>query len=288
MPEFNAKLARAKRPIPIWCDALQRDTQHLEADEFGAYLSILMAMWGREKCDFPDDDRKLARVSRVSRRLWTARIWPSLSEFFTIENGAITQKRLQKEAAYTERQVTHQSNRKTGKKHGKPLKTNNVTKSGDISVDTSGDNPTQLPNYPTERIEANASLSSGDDLPKPVDEISLAVNEYNEAAKASGWPCIRILSKARRSALAARLNECDGIDGWRVALEKAQASNHCCGNNERGWTANFDFLSRQSSFAKLMEGNYDNRSNNTPNTDATLDAISIAGRMRRTSEASFS
>ena len=26
------------------------------------------------------------------------------------------------------------------------------------------------------------------------------------------------------------------------------------GQNDRGWTANFDFLTRQSSFAKLMEG----------------------------------
>jgi hypothetical protein len=93
------------------------------------------------------------------------------------------------------------------------------------------------------------------------DEIHLAADAYNEAADQSNWPKVTIpLSKARTSALQARLRECDGLEGWKVALEKTQASRHCCGGNERGWTANFDFLTKQSSFAKLMEGNYDNRS----------------------------
>ena len=114
--------------------------------------------------------------------------------------------------------------------------------------------------------EAYASLSSGDDAPadaptkpKPFDEIARAVTAYNATAEASGWPTVRILSKARRSALAARLREAGGLAGWEAALSKAQASPHCCGENARGWTANFDFLTRQSSFAKLMEGNYDPR-----------------------------
>jgi uncharacterized protein YdaU (DUF1376 family) len=112
--------------------------------------------------------------------------------------------------------------------------------------------------------EANASLSpDGDEpfFPKPLDDVAEAVAAYNAAASQSGWPEVRILSKSRRSALAARLRECGGLEGWACALAKAQASAHCCGQNDRGWVASFDFLTRQSSFAKLMEGNYDNRTN---------------------------
>lgn len=108
--------------------------------------------------------------------------------------------------------------------------------------------------------EPIGSLSSQvDDMPKSQPELSQAVEAYNLAASESGWPKVQVLSRARRSALAARLRECGGIAGWAAALAKAQASEHCCGQNDRGWTANFDFLTRQSSFAKLMEGNYDNR-----------------------------
>lgn len=102
---FNAKTARAKRPCPIWVDAFQRDTQHLQADEVGAYFLILMAMWTRESCDFPDDDARLARVSRVSTRLWKSRISPVIRDFFDVHGGMVFSKRLMREAAHVEREV---------------------------------------------------------------------------------------------------------------------------------------------------------------------------------------
>lgn len=110
---------------------------------------------------------------------------------------------------------------------------------------------------PSERREANASLSSGDD--DKHDEVREALAMFNAMAAECCWPQVRILSPARRSALSARLRECGGIAGWADALAKARASPHCNGQNDRGWVANFDFLTRQSSFAKLMEGNYDDR-----------------------------
>lgn len=112
--------------------------------------------------------------------------------------------------------------------------------------------------------DTNVSLSSADDA-RPLDEISEAVKSYNAAARQSGWPQVKVLSKARRSAIAARLRDCGGLEGWAVALAKAQSSNHCCGQNDRGWVASFDFMTRQSSFNKLMEGNYDNRPGSSPN-----------------------
>lgn len=151
--------------------------------------------------------------------------------------------------------------------------------------------PTQChpnPIEPQEEPEPYGSLSSGDDLNSEPDEIQIAVDQFNAAAEESGWPTIRILSKSRRSALAARLRECGGLEGWAVALAKAQASPHCCGQNDRGWVANFDFITRQSSFVKLMEGNYDNRNrNNRPQQrgpsgygSGTVDAFAEVARRR--------
>lgn len=149
MSNFNAQRARAKRPCPLWVDAFQRDTQHLEADEVGAYMLILMAMWTRETCDFPHDETRLARVSRVSTRLWKSRIGPVLMPFFVVDDGAVFSKRLRQEATYTERQVTQQSDRKSGEKSDKPLKNNEPASSTDNATDEPRNHPTQLPNNPT-------------------------------------------------------------------------------------------------------------------------------------------
>lgn len=149
MTAFNAKAARAKRPCPIWVDAFQRDTQHLEADEIGVYFLILMAMWTRESCDFPDDDNRLARIGRVSSRLWKSRIGPVIREFLTAGNGVVYSKRLRQEASYVERQVQQQSDRKTGEKSAKSLEDNNQTSSADMSADQSDEPSFLQPNNPT-------------------------------------------------------------------------------------------------------------------------------------------
>jgi uncharacterized protein YdaU (DUF1376 family) len=173
--DFNAQSARAKRPCPLWVDAFQRDTQHLQADEVGAYMLILMAMWTRESCDFPDDDSRLARISRVSTRLWKSRIGPVLREFFKAENGALFSKRLREEATYVERVVTEQSNRKKGKKTSKPLENNDQEQSADTSMDTPTEYPTQQPNNPREEDKSSSTQEAADYLifleahPKPVE-----------------------------------------------------------------------------------------------------------------------
>jgi uncharacterized protein YdaU (DUF1376 family) len=136
---------------------------------------------------------------------------------------------------------------------------------------------------PEVREEAKASLSPAG-YPKPFDEIALAVSAYNEAAEAAGWPKVQVLSSSRRSALRARLKEAGGVTGWEQALARARASPHLCGQNDRGWRANFDFLTRQSSFAKLMEGNYDPAPRNllgksNPNANPASRAIHDALRM---------
>ncbi len=123
MAEFDPRRARAKRPVPMWADAFLRDTQHLQADEIGAYHLILYAMWKRPTCDFPDDDRRLAAAGRVSLRLWKSRIGPEIRAFLIAEDGVLYSERLRKEAAYTERQVLLQHTRKTGgRRPRKPLR----------------------------------------------------------------------------------------------------------------------------------------------------------------------
>lgn len=200
MSDFNAQCARAKRPCPLWVDAFQRDTQHLEADEVGAYILIIMAMWTRESCDFPDSDARLSRVSRVSIRLWRSRIGPVIREFLTAENGVVISQRLRREATYVERQVTQQSNRKCGEKSRKPLETNKPDTTTDTTTDEPRWYPSQQPNNPTE--EDKSSSSKAADFyqrylkahPNPVE--SKDGEEMFDALVASGEDPTRIIAAA--------------------------------------------------------------------------------------------
>lgn len=150
MTGFNAAAARAKRPFPLWVDAFLRDTQHLEADEVGAYMLILMVMWSRDSCDYPDDDARLARACRVSLRLWKTRVGPVIRPFFRAAGGMLVSKRLREEATYVERQCKAQSDRKSGQKSSKSLKDNNRDQTADgtrvVSADHTREHPSQQPN----------------------------------------------------------------------------------------------------------------------------------------------
>ena len=276
--------------MPMYWDAYLADTTHLTTEEHGAYMLLLAAMW-RRNGSIPEDDGDIARILGMTKGKW-AKTKARLAGFLIFENGEISQKKLQKLWKNTQEKID--KNRANGAKGGRPAssKNNDLAKAnGSISDNPIKTIPEPEPD-PEVREDTNVSLSAEPTLPDlaHVDDIAEAVAEYNRTASQAGWPTLRILSKARRAALAARLREADGIEGWRIALAKASASPHCCGQNDRGWVASFDFLTKQSSFAKLMEGNYDDRAparkdhRATSRTDALRDQLHVAGTMRRTSQ----
>jgi hypothetical protein len=114
-----------------------------------------------------------------------------------------------------------------------------------------------------ERASAPPPPSDDDLLPVAFDQtdIGQAVRAFNAVAERIGLPRVQKITDARRKALRKRLVDVGGLDGWAAALTKLEASAFCRGVNDRGWVADFDFLMRESSFVKLMEGKYDDRTN---------------------------
>lgn len=72
------------------------DTQHLTAEQHGAYLLMLMSMWRTKDGTLPNDAKVLAKVAHTTPSRW-AKISPTLMQFFTEEGGRLFQKRLAKE-----------------------------------------------------------------------------------------------------------------------------------------------------------------------------------------------
>jgi hypothetical protein len=98
------------------------------------------------------------------------------------------------------------------------------------------------------------------DPPASLDRICLeALNRWNATAAETGLPQAQRLTDQRRKAMRARLEECGGLDGWDTAMGKIRESRFLCGQNDKGWSADLDFVLQAKSFTKLMEGAYDNR-----------------------------
>ena len=72
------------------------------------------------------------------------------------------------------------------------------------------------------------------------------------------------LSDARKKAIKARLKTYT-VDDFQLMFEKAEASSFLKGANDRNWSATFDWMLKDANMAKILDGNYDNRSGSKPN-----------------------
>lgn len=70
----------------------------------------------------------------------------------------------------------------------------------------------------------------------------------------------------RREFVRARIRE-HGLDAVYEMITKASKSDFLNGKSRSGWVADFTWLFRPSNFQKVLEGNYDNRTNNYNETN---------------------
>lgn len=83
--------------MPLFIGDYLASTQHLDTREHGAYLLLLMACW-RNDGSLPDDNKRLAAIVKATPREWNG-LRATLAEFFTIDGGVWSQKRLSGELA---------------------------------------------------------------------------------------------------------------------------------------------------------------------------------------------
>ena len=78
---------------------------------------------------------------------------------------------------------------------------------------------------------------------------------YNETCVS--FPKIKSLSEARKKAINARYKTYS-LDDFKTIFEKVEKSDFLKGKNNRNWSANFDWIIKDSNMAKILDGNYDN------------------------------
>lgn len=81
---------------------------------------------------------------------------------------------------------------------------------------------------------------------------------YNEIC--ISFPRCTTLSDNRKKSIKARLKTYS-VDDFKNLFTLAEQSDFLKGKNERNWNANFDWLIKDSNFAKVLDGNYNNKTN---------------------------
>lgn len=83
---------------------------------------------------------------------------------------------------------------------------------------------------------------------------------FNQVVAGTNIPSIKIIDDERKAMLNARCSQW-GKEAVIRVVHLAVLSDFLCGNNEKGFTASFDWLFRPRNFKKTLEGTYNNRQN---------------------------
>jgi len=118
--------------------------------------------------------------------------------------------------------------------------------------------PACSPPTPLEEKRREEKRKEGNNSP-PSAFIKDVFDAWNTMAESVGIPKCLIVSDSRRRALQVRQRDKFFIENWNVAMDKVLKSTFCKGDNDRGWTATFDWFIKPENFTKIVEGKYDNR-----------------------------
>lgn len=140
-------------------------------------------------------------------------------------------------------------------------------KEKEIEKDNENDNDVS---YPVSYNDSyNDSFNESFTPPPKIDRVDYQriVDMFNSICVS--FPSVRSLSDARRKAIKARLNTYS-LEQFKAMFEIAEASPFLKGQGNRNWRANFDWLIKDSNFAKVLDGNYSDKK-----TGATYGATGI-------------
>lgn len=208
--------------MPLFCGDYLADTMHLNLEQHGAYLKLLMVTWRNSGKPLADDDATLSRVLGVTVPRWREKIRPAIIGFFEISNGKLLSKRLEKEWNFVALRV--EKKRENGKHGGRPkaLETKETGKAiGSVSVNLNDNlNESTQPQPLTHKKET-----------LPIVPLSKATrSEKDAAAKAADddfaefwdfYPRRTVRSTAEKSYFRARKSgatHCEIMDGLEAHL----------------------------------------------------------------------
>lgn len=124
------------------------------------------------------------------------------------------------------------------------------------------------PNVVLEKKKAAKAVSEKSDPASAAQSNFQRIFDYfNTQMDGKAIKTISRLTDKRKSMVRARCSEY-GLQSVYDVIDKSAKSLFLNGNNDRGWTADFDWIFRPNNFPKVLEGNYDKANRpQKPNTE---------------------
>jgi len=249
------------------------DTAHLTTEEHGAYLLLLFSYWQTGK---PLRADRLASVARLSNERWTD-VERTLKEFFHVKSGEWTHFRV--EADLEKVGGKWKKNSDAGKASAKAralLKQQLIdADSTDVATDVqrtyqrnvnharSGDADTDIKQDQDQ--EHLSSKHDGEGLKtrkRKIDD-----TPYQEILNAYQRVCggiflgAEVLNEKRRKNIKRTYDltvrdkkpfKDRGIEFWEKYFSRCVTNKHWCGENDRGWKADLEFVTREENVLKVL------------------------------------
>lgn len=151
--------------------------------------------------------------------------------------------------------------------------------------------PTSKPNEMllcnNDETKCNTEIEKDIDIKKDNREKSKSIDYlhikdmYNEIC--ISFPRLTVLSEKRKQSIKARLKTYT-IEQFEEMFKKAEESTFLKGSNNRDWQANFDWFMKDGNFAKVLDGNYDNKKGGKNNSSSNFTAYDLEAYERMINE----
>lgn len=112
---------------------------------------------------------------------------------------------------------------------------------------------TRKPTHNNNSININNNINSNSNNKVIYQQIA---DMYNNTCVS--FPRLNKLSESRKKAIKARLKTYT-LEDFQKLFEMAEASGFLKGQNDRNWSATFDWLIKDSNMAKVLDGNYQDK-----------------------------
>jgi len=251
------------------------DTPHLTTEEHGAYLLLLFSYWQTGK---PLRIDRLAHTARLSSERWTS-VERSLNEFFKEVDGVWihlrVEKDLEKVAAKSgknseagkasavsralakqqlERLAAEGNSANVGTSVERPLSERLTIEDTDTDTDTDTEDQNHL----------SSSLDGGK---KPKRTKKIDDTPYQEILNCYMDICggkflgAEVLNDKRKKNIKRTYDlivrdqqpfKDRGIDFWQKYFTRCVTNRHWCGDNDRGWKADLEFVTREVNVLKVL------------------------------------
>lgn len=221
-------------------------TRHLSLMEDLAYRRLLDLYYLKDG-EIHGDEAEVAR--QIGMRDEAAAVKQVLQDFFTIDEDRWSHGRCDAEITHFRQKSEKASN--AGKASAQRRFNERSTDVQQTFNQPITNNQEPITNNQEDK-SPKGDMSSGDDL-----SVQDVVDAWNDLAAQCGLSEVVKVTAARRRQVQARIKEYPSSEDWGKALSAIERSKFMCGDNDRGWRANFDFLLQPSTFIKLLEGTYD-------------------------------